>query len=52
MGALYKRTENDDLAIANFEQAYAIDSNDMEKIVGDKKVSYDAYLLDNKYINV
>ena len=29
---MYKRTENDDLAIANFEKAYAIDSNDMDTV--------------------
>lgn len=42
----------DNLNKKNLDEFIGIDSNDMEKIVGDKKVSYDAYLLDNKYINV
>ena len=42
----------DNLNKKNLDEFIGIDSNDMEKIVGEKKVSYDAYLLDNKYINV
>ena len=42
----------DNLNKKNLDEFIGIDSNDMEKIVGDNKVSYDAYLFDNKSINV
>lgn len=40
--------KSDDLSQKNLDDFIGIDSNDMEKIVGDKKVSYEAYLFDKK----